>query len=319
MIGNILKEILGGNLIGKECALSLIKTDLDELTSAANELREKFCGNGFDLCTIINGKSGRCFEDCKYCAQSAHYHGDADEYPLLNTAELLEGALYNHEQGILRYSVVTSGRRLSSDELERLCESYRSIKKRCAISLCASHGLLDYEGFVKLKEAGVSRCHNNLETSRRFFPEVCTTHTYDEKIAAIQAAQRAGLSVCSGGIMGLGETMEDRIDMALELRRLEIKSVPINFLNPIPGTPFENRPLISVNEARRIVAVFRFILPDAAIRLAGGRGVMTDLGRSLLMSGANAAISGDMLTTPGISIEEDMKMVLKLGYRVMAL
>jgi len=177
-----------------------------------------------------------------------------------------------------------------------------------------SFGLLNEEQFRKLKNAGVTRVHNNLETSRRFFPNVCSTHSYDDKINAILAARKAGLFVCSGGIMGLGETPEDRIDMALALRGMAVKSVPVNILNPIPGTPLEHNTKLTNEEVRRIVAVYRFILPDASIRLAGGRGLLPDKGRSCFSSGANAAISGDMLTTAGITTETDKALLRELGY-----
>ena len=183
------------------------------------------------------------------------------------------------------------------------------------IEVCVSFGLLNEAQYRKLREAGVTRVHNNLETSRRNFPNVCTTHTFDDKAAAIRAAMAAGLSVCSGGIMGLGETVEDRIDMALTLRELGIRSVPVNMLNPIPGTPYEGNPRLGEEDMRRIAAVYRFILPKASIRLAGGRGLMEDKGESCFLSGANAVISGDMLTTSGYTIESDMSMIEKLGYR----
>lgn len=169
--------------------------------------------------------------------------------------------------------------------------------------------------FKKLHETGVERVHNNLESSRCHFPEVCTTHSFDDKVNAIKAAQKAGMSVCSGGIMGIGETMEDRIDMALELRSLGINSVPVNILNPIAGTPYEHNKRLSDTEIQRIIALYRFILPKAFIRLAGGRGLLADKGLACFKSGANAAISGDMLTTSGISIDTDMKMIKELGFK----
>lgn len=314
---NELKEkVLGGALIDREEALSLAEAPTEELCAAADELRRTFCGDVFDMCTIINGKSGRCSENCRYCAQSAHYDTGCEEYPLLGADEIVKQAVYNAERGVLRYSIVCSGKRLSDKEVDSLCESIRVVRKACGISVCVSAGLLDEESFRKLKDAGVRRVHNNLETSRRFFPQVCTTHSYDDKISAINAAKAAGLEVCSGGIVGLGETMEDRIDMALTARELGVKSVPINLLNPIPNTPFEHNPVLSEEEMRRIVAIFRFIIPNGQIRLAGGRGLMPDKGRALFTSGANSAISGDMLTTQGITIEKDMRTTRELGYRV---
>lgn len=310
------EKVLKHGFITKEEALYLWEQPLEELCACADRIRRQFCSNAFDLCTIINGKSGRCSENCKFCAQSAHNHTGVEAYPLLSNEEIFFRAKESRKQGILRYSIVTSGKALSDAEVERVCEGIKEIKEKIGISVCVSFGLLNERQFRKLKEAGVSRVHNNLETSRKNFKAVCTTHTFDEKIQAIQAAKVAGLSVCSGGIMGLGESVEDRIDMALELRDLGIKSVPINMLNPIPGTPYEKNKKLSSDEMRRIVAIYRFILPDAFIRLAGGRGLLGDKGKGCFQSGANAAITGDMLTTAGITAETDQKLLLELGYEV---
>ena len=262
-------KILLGEWIGREEALRLAEEPLEELRQAADEIRRKVCGSGFDLCTIVNAKCGRCSEDCRYCAQSAHYRTACEEsYPLLSTQELLEDARRNAQQGVLRYSMVTSGRRLSEEEVEQACESIRRIRAEVPIEVCVSFGLLDEVQFRKIKAAGASRVHCNLESSARYFPSVCTTHTYEEKIRTLQAAKRAGLSICSGGILGLGETMEDRIDMVLTARELGVKSIPVNLLNPIPGTPYENRVPLDNEEACRCVALFRFLIPDASIRLA---------------------------------------------------
>lgn len=312
------KKVLEGYQISKEEALALAEMPLEELTQAADEIRQKFCKNQFDLCTIINGKSGKCSENCKYCAQSSFYPTDVESYPLLGTEELLKQAEYNSERGVPRYSIVTSGKRLSSREVEQVCESIRQIKEHVDISVCVSFGLLEEEEFRKVKEAGAVRVHNNLEASANYFPNVCTTHTQKDKIDSLQAAEKAGLSICSGGIMGLGESMEDRIDLAFTLRELGVQSVPVNMLNPIPGTPYENNPRLTEEEMCRIVAVFRFILPKAFIRLAGGRGLMQDQGRRCFQSGANAAITGDMLTTAGITIQKDMEMLKELGYQAAA-
>lgn len=310
-------KVLEGGVITKEEAIRLEDASLKELTQAADQLRRHFCGNRFDMCTIVNGKCGKCSENCKFCAQSAHYHTSLDEsYPLLSAEELVAGAKRNKERGVLRYSIVTSGRALSDREVDEACGSIRRIREETGIEVCVSFGLLKEEQFRKLKEAGASRVHCNLESSRRFFSEVCTTHTYDEKIETLKAAGRAGLSVCSGGIIGLGETMEDRIDMAITARELGVKSVPVNLLNPIPGTPYENNRVLTNDELCRIIAVFRFLIPDGNIRLAGGRGLLGDKGEKCFRSGANAAISGDMLTTAGITVETDMELLKKLGYEV---
>lgn len=315
VIDELKEKVLNVQTVSREEALSLYDEPLKMLCQAANEIRKHFCGDGFDICTIINGKSGRCSENCKYCAQSAYYNTAAKEYPLLDTKEIVKQAKYNADRGVLRYSIVTSGRALSDLEVEQMCEAIREIKRNVKIEVCVSFGLLNEIQFGKVKEAGASRVHNNLETSRRNFPNICTTHTFEDKITAIKAAKAAGLSVCSGGIMGLGETKEDRVDMALSLRELEVKSVPINMLNPIPGTPYENNQKLTEKDMRRIAAIYRFILPDASIRLAGGRGIMEDKGEGCFCSGANAVISGDMLTTSGYTIESDMDMIRRLGYR----
>ena len=308
LTSSLLSRVLQGGTCTREELLALRREPLEELCRAANAIRKHFCGNVFDLCTIINGRSGRCSENCKYCAQSAHYSTAVEEYPLLSDEALLAGARYNENKGILRYSIVTSGKRLTDADVEQLCASYRN--------LCASHGLLSKKHCEQLKAAGVTRYHNNLETSRRNFPNICTTHTYDDKIQTIKWAMEAGLEVCSGGIMGLGETWEDRIDMYMDIASLGIKSVPVNFLTPIPGTPYADMTPLGEEEQLRIVALVRFIMPDGFVRIAAGRNTMRDHGRKIFMSGANAAISGDMLTTSGVTIREDLAMLAELGYEV---
>ncbi len=315
LITELKKRVLAGYKLTREDAVQLLEVPLEELTKAADEIRNHFCGNGFDICTIVNAKCVKCSEDCKYCAQSAHYHTDCTEaYPLLDTAELVEGARHNKEQGVLRYSLVTSGRALSDEEVDKICESIKAIREQVGIKVCVSFGLLNKEQYAKIHAAGATRVHCNLESSRRYFPQICTTHTYEEKIASLKAAKEAGMSICSGGILGLGETFEDRIDMVLTARELGVKSIPVNVLNPIPGTPYAHNPVLSNAEVSRFVAIFRFLIPDGAVRLAGGRGLLGDKGEMCFTSGANAAISGDMLTTAGITMGTDMQLLKKLGY-----
>lgn len=315
MIKQLTQKILNENYhINKQEALSLVNVDLKELSLCAEQIKEKFCGNKFDMCSIISGKSGKCSENCKFCAQSSHYKTSIKEYPLLDGENILKEAKHNADKKVKRFSIVTSGKKLSDTEIDSVCQTYKNIKNKCDILLCASMGLLSYEQLIKLKQAGVSRYHCNLETSRNFFANICSTHTYDDKIKAINTAKKAGLEICSGGIFGLGETFEDRIDMFFELYNLEIKSVPINILNPIKGTPFENNKILSQEEINRTVAIARFILPEAFIRLAGGRLLFKDKGVSMFSSGANATITGDMLTTSGTSIDEDLDTIKKLGF-----
>lgn len=316
MLSELKQRVLSGEQLDRESCLKLNEMPLEDLCRAGDEVRSCFCGNGFDLCTIVNAKCGRCPEDCRYCAQSAHYPAKTEEYPLLQTKALLDRARYYAQRGVLRYSLVTSGRSLSDKEVEQACLSIRAIREEVGIEVCVSFGLLAEEQFRKIKEAGAGRVHCNLESSQNYFSNVCTTHTFEEKLATLQAARQAGLSICSGGIMGLGESMEDRIDMALTLRALSVTSVPVNFLNPIPGTPYENNQLLSEAEKRRIIAIYRLILPKASIRLAGGRGLFPDRGEACFRSGANAAITGDMLTTAGITVETDRALLKKLNYEV---
>ena len=301
--------------ISKSEATELLNTDLKVLSYCAEQIRKKFCDSKFDMCSIINGKSGKCSENCKFCAQSAHYKTNIKEYSLLDTNSIFNVAKHNWNKKVKRFSIVTSGKKLTDEEIDLVCKTYEKIKKECNIMLCASMGLLTKQQFIKLKKSGVSRYHCNLETSRKFFPNICTTHTYNDKINAINIAKKTGFEICSGGIFGMGETFQDRIDMFFEIDNLGIKSVPINILNPIKNTPFENNKILSQEEVLRIVAIARFILPDAFIRLAGGRLLFKDKGVSLFSSGANATITGDMLTTNGTSIGEDFNTIKKLGFK----
>lgn len=304
-----LEKILNGYLVTKEDIFLIMNCDLEKLEEMARVIRNKFIGKKIDLCTIINGKSGKCSENCKFCAQSSHYSTGVKEYGLLDKDTILENAIQNYNNGVNRFSIVTSGRKLSEAELEYISEAYDLIRNNCDIKLCSSNGLLDYDDFVKLKESGVSRYHNNLETSRRFFPAICTSHTYDDKIKAIIDAKKAGLEVCSGGIFGMGENLEDRIDMAFTLRELKVDSIPLNMLNPIKNTPLENMPIMSYSEYRRSIALFRIILPSTSIRLAGGRGLLEDKGKAAINAGIDSMISGDMLTTDGINTKTDLEMI----------
>ena len=314
-VQSLAQKVLDGHHVTREEALWLYEQPLKELSSLANKIREHFCSTGFDICTIINAKSGRCSENCRFCSQSIHSHTASAVYPLLSAEKIVEQAKQDAAQGVLRFSIVTSGKRLTNREVLKICEAVKAIKATCNISVCVSLGLLKQEQFCWLKEAGVERVHNNLETSERYFPSVCTTHTFADKIAAIRAAQAAGLPVCSGGIMGLGESVEDRIDMALSLRELGVKSIPVNMLNAIEGTPFEGNQRLLPEDMQRIVAVYRFILPEASIRLAGGRGLLGDKGLACFKAGANAVISGDMLTTAGITVATDMQLIKDLGFK----
>lgn len=310
------KEIIDGRRLGREDKLSIFLTaDIDELCLGADMIRKELCGDEAELCGIINGRSGRCSEDCKFCAQSCHYDANAEVYTSLPLEKIIETAVKNERDGIGRFSIVTAGRSIEGEELKQMLAVYAYLRHESSMKLCASHGLLTAETFRMLKDAGVERYHSNIETSRRYFPVICTTHTYDDKIANIKRAQTAGLDVCSGCIIGMGEQWADRIDMAVSLAELGIRSIPLNILLPIKGTPLENQLPISKEDILRTIAIFRYINPNAQIRIAAGRGRFEDGGSVLFKSGANAAISGDMLTTIGTMVTDDIAMLLQLGYK----
>ncbi|MCU9807723.1 biotin synthase BioB [Paraclostridium sp. AKS46] len=316
MIHKIYKDIKNGYEISKEEAIELLKYETKDLLKYANEIRNFYLKSEFDICSIVNGKSGKCSEDCKFCSQSFNHETNIEIYPLLSKDNLKNDAIYHKKKGVKRYSIVTSGKSLSEKEIDKICEVYKCIVDEVGIETCASHGLLDQNALSKLKKSGVKRYHNNLETSRRYFEKICTTHTYDEKINTIKDAQRVGLEVCSGGIFGLGESELDRIEMAFELRRLNIKSIPLNVLNYIEGTSINIENPITEDEFLKSLAIFRFINPKSYIRLAGGRNLLTDFGRIAFEGGANATITGDLLTTCGNTISNDMEMIKSLGFKL---
>jgi biotin synthase len=313
-VQSIKQKVLQGDKISREEADFLVTAPLEDVKTAANEIREHFCQNKFDLCTIVSAKAGRCPENCKFCAQSAFYNTGANEYPLMSNDEIFNAAKYNADKGVPYFSIVTSGKRLTDDEIDSVCEVIRKIKAETKLSVCTSMGLISKENFRKLKESGVTRIHNNLETSRDFFKNICTTHTFDDKVNTIKTAKEVGLDICSGGIIGLGESFKDRLDLAFALADLGIKSVPINILSPIKGTPFENNAKLEKGDVERTFAIFRFILPTAYIRLAGGRANLDDSGVTCMQSGANASITGDLLTTSGTTIDKDLRILDELNY-----
>lgn len=309
------KRVLEGGTITPAEATALSQTaDKEALYEAAGEIREKFSGKKFDMCSIINAKSGKCSEDCKWCAQSAFFKTDIKTYELVDEREAVEQACKNAEQGVHRYSLVTSGRALSDANLNKLIGVYQKIQKKTNIGLCASMGLLDKSRLQKLKDNGIEHYHCNLETARSFFPKLCTTHSYDQKVLTIKWAQEIGLKVCSGGIIGMGETMEDRIEMAFELNSLGIKSIPLNILNPVEGTPLQGTAPLTDEEILTSFALFRFINPKANLRFAGGRLQIRHIQEKALQSGINAALVGDLLTTIGSNVEQDKADFSKAGF-----
>ena len=308
------QNIIDGYRLTKDDDLDFLLTSpIEELQECAWNIQEHFCGTHIDLCSIINGRSGRCSEDCKYCAQAACHSTKIEEYSILPNEKIIAVAKANQDAGVNRFSIVTSGRTLIGKEFDAVLEAYREMSRTLTIALCASHGFLNHEQLRTLRLAGVTSYHHNIETSERFFSKICTSHTYGDRIRTIKMAQMEGFTVCSGGIIGMGETWNDRIDMALSLFSLGIKSIPINVLMPINGTPLEKMPPLSSDDILRTIAIFRIINPDANVRLAAGRKYFTDNGASALTHGASAAITGCMLTTIGSSINDDMIMLENLG------
>ena len=306
--------ILAGGRIDKPAALRLLDSNQEDLWRAADDIRRHFCGTHFDLCSIINARSGNCTENCRFCAQSARHHTGIESYEAVDENEALMQARDNDQHGVHRISLVTSGRSLSPDALAELTWLFGSMAASTPMLLCASAGFLTEEIAASLYAAGVRRYHCNLEASRKYFPQVCTTHTWEEKAETLRLARKMGMSLCSGGIIGMGESIEDRIDMAFELRELEVQSIPVNILTPIAGTPLAELTPLAVDEALTTVALFRCINPDAVIRMAGGRQQLGTGQYRCFTAGANGAIVGNYLTTTGSSIADDLVRLSALGF-----
>ncbi len=317
-IEKIEEKITGGGEITREEALGLINlsgADIYELFPSANRLARHFKGWEAELCGIINAKSGKCPENCAFCAQSGHHRANAPVYSLLSEGDLVRGAQLSQEDGADHFGIVTSGTRVNEGELAKIALAVSRIRAEGKIIPCASLGILGESELLALKEAGLGRYHHNLETARSFFPKICTTHDYEEDVNTVRAAKKVGLEVCSGGIFGIGESAAQRVEMAFTLKELEVDSVPINFLVPVAGTPLEGTAPLRPLESLKIIAVYRFILPRATIKVCAGRERnLGDMSSWIFYAGANAMMVGNFLTSAGRDVASDLKMTEALGF-----
>ena len=312
------EKVLEGQLLERDevVSLSAVSSDcLDDLLYWANAIRKANFGNGVKVCSIVPGRLGGCSQDCAFCAQSVHYDTAVDKTPkTLTDDEIMSAAAKAAEDGVPNFGIVTSGRKVTSDDLDRFVDLTKQIKEQYGLGVCMGLGILSEEDMQKLADAGVVRFNHNLETSERHFSDIVSTHTYAERVKTIEAGLKAGMGVCAGGIFGIGETEDDRIDMALELRRLGVDMVPMNFLHPIEGTPLADAGKLSPREILRIVALYRFILPQTHLKVAGGRVLnLRDTQSWIFQAGCTAILSGNYLTTAGRSVEDDLQMLKDLG------
>lgn len=313
----IAERVIAGGEVSREEAEHLAGwEDIDELCDAADLITRALQPERVDSCSIVNARSGLCGEDCKWCAQSKKYSTGCHTYDHLPYEETLKAARHNEREGIRRFSLVTSGRSMSGKALDEFCSQVSRLSEDTDLYLCASMGLLDLESMLRLRDAGVKRYHCNMETSSGYFGKLCSTHTPADKLQTIAHARACGMDVCSGGIIGMGETMADRIDFAFELAEIDPESVPINILNPIKGTPLEDVELINEEEIILTAAVFRFILPRQSLRFAGGRMRLSHESMLRMMrGGVNGVLMGDMLTTVSNQISDDRKLFAEAGWK----
>lgn len=312
----IKERALNGIGVSLDEALYLAENfNTDTLCRVADEIRLRHCGNRVDTCSIANARSGRCSEDCKWCAQSRFFSTGIDEYEYIPTHEAVAIASQSRKVGVGRFSLVTSGRRVTTEQVGRFCNIFKMVGEKTGMSLCASMGLVGKDVLQELKDAGVKRYHCNLETGSEYFATLCTTHSHADKLATIRAAREVGMEVCCGGIIGMGETLRQRLQLAVEARDAGAVSIPINILQPIPGTALEHTPLISEEEVVQCVALYRFIAPTLTLRFAGGRARLSpDTTARILRGGMNGAMIGDLLTTIGADTHSDIELFRRCGY-----
>lgn len=322
-MNTLASQVIQGKKLTENEALELINTaekETFELLASANKIKQHFKGNKVKLCAIVNAKSGKCSENCSFCAQSGHHKTNVASYPLMTDQEILQSAkLAEENMKATCFSIVTSGKSVVSDsEMNTIGSAINDISTKTGMNRCVSLGTLTLPQIITLKEQGLKRLHHNLETAESFFDKVCTTHTYAERLETIKLAKQAGLEVCSGGIFGLGESLEQRVELAMALRELDVESVPINILNPIEGTPAakDYKPMPPL-EALRLIATYRFILPKADIGVFGGRErTLGTLQPLMFVAGANVTLIGDYLTTKGQTPSRDLQMISELGLEI---
>lgn len=318
MLSKIEAKTLSGKGITRDEALAISELDghhVEVLLDLADRVRKANTGDRIDLCSIMAAKVGHCSENCKFCSQSAHYSCKVDVYELIDDDVVMRRIEEIENPGAHRFCLVTSGEMLTDDEFDRVLKIYALLNQETDLNLCASLGTIDEDRANALLQVGVEMYHHNVETSRRFFPNICNTHEYDDRVATIKAAKKAGLKICCGGIISMGETMEDRLEMAFEIRELGVDSVPINILNPIEGTPLEDIKLLSRKELLKTMAIFRLIMPAQTIRLAGGKeyGLGEDE-KKAYTGGINGALIGNYLTTEGQAVEDELRVFKDAGY-----
>ena len=313
------KRVLGGKLTTHKQALGILESSDDDILSvldAAFAIRRRYFGRGVSIHVIRNAKSGLCSENCSFCSQSAVSESEIPKYPMQSVEQILEGAREAHRLTATRYCIVTSGRTPSEKDLATICEAARLIKREVPVQICTSLGLLAEEQAKRLKNAGVDRYNHNLESSERFYSSFCTTHDFSDRVATAKTAKAAGLELCSGGLIGMGENLQDRVDLAFALRELDADSIPVNFLDPRPGTPLEGLTRLTPADCLRTLAMFRFVNPDREIRIAGGREACIGSLQVLSLYAANSMFTVGYLTTVGQGYQADMDMIAQAGFTV---
>jgi biotin synthase len=307
-------KVSNGGILSVDEALQILNAKGAKLTAfmaGAQNLKEKYCGEGIELCSIINAKSGQCNENCSFCAQSVHHQAKIKSYPLKSREEIVHGAMLAQQSNCGCYGIVTSGSRIVGEEFEELLQTIRQIRRQTTLVPSVSIGLLDAQSAKALVEAGCGTCHHNLETARSFFPQICSTHDYDEDIATVRVAKDAGMKVCCGGLFGLGESQEQRIELGLTLRELDVDAVPLNFLSPIPGTPLADQRQLTPLDCLRIICLYRYLLPEKKISVCGGReDNLREFQSAIFMAGASGMMIGNYLTRAGRNLNLDRQLLV---------